>query len=425
MVFDSPLNWFRPSQAPQCRVALSSRPSLDEAVRDVVSQLGRRGDAQLALVFASTGFASDLQRLMPMLRSQLRADHWIGCAGGGVIGTNADGQASELEQCPGLSVTLLTLPGASIAATGLSTESLPDLDGDARDWQSWVGIDAANSRSQIVLIDPTSSQINDLISGLDYAYPQAAKLGGIAAPHNAPHGSLFLNDRVVTGAVIASIGSDWCLEPAVAQGCRPIGPVFAIEQVQRNVLLELSHGDTKASPVACLQKFSPTSTNQIENWCVTLCFWDREKQSGPGLFAGRGQLACLSGPQFDRRGPQQRAVAVAERVRAGQNVQFHLREAEASRQDALDQLKRVLNAPAAPVCFGLLMACMGRGSGLFGTPDGDISLARSVMPELPVAGAFCNGEIGPVAGSTHLHGYAAAWGLLRHSPLKTTDALGN
>ena len=38
--------------------------------------------------------------------------------------------------------------------------------------QSWVGIEAANSRSQIVLIDPTSSQINDLISGLDYAYPQ-------------------------------------------------------------------------------------------------------------------------------------------------------------------------------------------------------------------------------------------------------------
>ena len=58
-------------------------------------------------------------------------------------------------------------------------------------------------------------------------------------------------------------------------------------------------------------------------------------------------------------------------------------------------------------------------------PDGDISLARSVMPELPVAGAFCNGEIGPVAGNTHLHGYAAAWGLLRHSPLKTTDSLSS
>ena len=204
-----------------------------------------------------------------------------------------------------LSVTLLTLPGASIAATGLSTESLPDLDGDARDWQSWVGIEAANSRSQIVLIDPTSSQINDLISGLDYAYPQAAKLGGIAAPHNAPHGSLFLNDRVVTGAVIASIGGDWCLEPAVAQGCRPIGPVFAIEQVQRNVLLELSHGDT-GQPGGLSQKFSPTRRIRSRTGAPLSVSRNREKQSGPGICAGRGQLACLSGPQFDRRGPQQR-----------------------------------------------------------------------------------------------------------------------
>jgi small ligand-binding sensory domain FIST len=31
---------------------------------------------------------------------------------------------------------------------------------------------------------------------------------------------------------------------------------------------------------------------------------------------------------------------------------------------------------------------------------------------VPVAGAFCNGEIGPVAGATHLHGYTASWGFL-------------
>jgi small ligand-binding sensory domain FIST len=29
-----------------------------------------------------------------------------------------------------------------------------------------------------------------------------------------------------------------------------------------------------------------------------------------------------------------------------------------------------------------------------------------------VAGAFCNGELGPVAGVTHLHGYTASWGFL-------------
>jgi small ligand-binding sensory domain FIST len=70
-----------------------------------------------------------------------------------------------------------------------------------------------------------------------------------------------------------------------------------------------------------------------------------------------------------------------------------------------------------PIRFGLLMACLGRGQGLFGSPDGDVNLGRSVMPDLPIAGAFCNGEIGPVAGTTHLHGYTACWGLLRYAPI--------
>ena len=45
------------------------------------------------------------------------------------------------------------------------------------------------------------------------------------------------------------------------------------------------------------------------------------------------------------------------------------------------------------------------------------------MPDLPVA-AFCNGEIGPVGGTTHLHGYTACWGLLRQDPDSSSDNLG-
>ena len=64
-------------------------------------------------------------------------------------------------------MTLLQLPGAEITTAGLSTEALPDLDGPAQQWQEWSGIQPEHCRSQILLIDPTSSNINDLIrSGL-------------------------------------------------------------------------------------------------------------------------------------------------------------------------------------------------------------------------------------------------------------------
>ena len=412
-------DWFRQQTGSRhCRSALSTKPSLDEAVKDVVNQLGRRGEADLALVFTSTGFASDLPRLLPLLRQELRSRHWIGAAGGGVVGTHPDGRAAEIEQAPSLSVTLLQLPGAEITTAGLSTETLPDLDGPAQQWQDWSGIPPEHCRSQILLIDPTSSNINDLISGLDYAFPGAATIGGIACPHNAPHGSLLLDDRVVSGAVVCSIGGDWRLDTVVAQGCRPIGPVFAIEQVQRNVLLELSDGERRDTPVACLQRVLADLSDEDRERVRHSLFLGIERRSlqlnpeHPSANDGAFLVRNLIGVD-----PKNGAVAVADRVRPGMNVQFQLREAEASREEARNLLRTAAAVDGGDPVFGLLMACLGRGQGLFGTPDGDVKLGREVMPELPMAGAFCNGEIGPVAGSTHLHGYTACWGLLRQDSL--------
>jgi small ligand-binding sensory domain FIST len=41
-----------------------------------------------------------------------------------------------------------------------------------------------------------------------------------------------------------------------------------------------------------------------------------------------------------------------------------------------------------------------------------VSLCRERFSRLPMAGLFCNGEIGPVGDATHLHGYTASWGFL-------------
>lgn len=421
MVRFSPFDWFSSAtETRYCRSALSTKPSLDEAVKDVVSQLGRRGEADLALVFASTAYASDLTRLLPLLRQELRSRHWIGAAGGGVVGTLPDGSAAEIEKTPSLSVTLLQLPGSEITAVELSTETLPDLDGPAQQWQDWSGIQPEHCRSQILLIDPTSNNINDLISGLDYAFPGAATIGGIACPHNAPHGSLLIDDRVVTGAVICSIGGDWRLDTVVAQGCRPIGPVFSIEQVQRNVLLELSDGERRDTPVACLQRVLADLNSEDRERVRHSLFLGIERRNlqlnpeHPAESEGAFLVRNLIGVD-----PKNGAVAVADRVRPGMNVQFQLREADASREEALSLLKAAATTDERAPVFGLLMACLGRGQGLFGVPDGDVTLGRQVMPDLPMAGAFCNGEIGPVAGSTHLHGYTACWGLLRQDPLIT------
>ncbi|MFM7313105.1 MAG: FIST N-terminal domain-containing protein [Cyanobium sp.] len=394
-----------------CRTALAREVSLEEAVLNVARQLAGCGPADLALVFASASFASDLQRLLPLLRQKLRAAHWIGSLGGGVAGTDADGTPHELEHAPALAVTLLHLPGAELHPFSLDTSSLPDLDGPAEPWLEQVGAPAAADQSLLLLIDPSAPAINDLISGLDYAYPDVPKVGGIACPHSASHGSLLLDDRVCAGAVGCLIGGAWRIEPVVAQGCRPIGPVLEVEQAQRNVVIEVSDGERRRSPVAALQAIlvdlTPSEREQVRN--SLFLGVGRSDFSLAGL---RQEPSAFLVRNLIGVDPRNGAVAVAERMRVGQKVQFQLRDGEASRQEARQLLGALAQRLEAPPLAAVLFACLGRGQGLYGSPDGDVSLCREVFAEVPITGVFCNGEIGPVGGTTHLHGYTASWGVL-------------
>ena len=392
-----------------CRTALARGTGLQEVVETIGRQLGRCGPADLALVFASASFASDLPRLLPLLQQRLRAEHWLGCLGGGVVGTGSDAIPHELEQDPALSVTLLHLPGAQVHPFVLDGTNLPDLDGPADPWQLQVGAAGGGFHSMLLLVDPTCQAINDLINGLDYAYPDAVKVGGLAAAHSAPHGSLLSGGEVRQGAVGCLLSGAWGLDAVVAQGCKPIGPILEVEQAQRNVVLQVSEGQRRSSPVAALQAIlsglSPEEREQVRH----------------SLFLGVGQSSFSldtsdAEPAFLVRNligvdPRNGAVAVGERMRVGQQVQFQLRDGPSSQAELCQLLDAQVQRQSEPLA-ALLFACLGRGEGLHGHADGDVTPCRDRFAQVPIAGAFCQGEIGPVAGSTHLHGYTASWGFV-------------
>ena len=401
----------RPETA-RCSTALSRNPSLEGAVTELAGELRRHSgaEADLALVFCSTAYASDLQRLLPLLRQAIPARHWLGCAGGGVVGTDPDGTPHELEHQPGISVSLLSLPGCSLQPFRLEPGRLPDLDGPSQQWIDWVAADPQDSHSMLLLVDPGCPAINDLISGLDYAYPDAVKVGGIAGQHSASHGSLLFEDQVLEGAIGCLIAGPWRIDPVVAQGCRPIGPVFEIEQAERNVVQRLSSPERQGTPVACLQAILETLNPEERELVRHSLFL--------GVAKSNFQLGAepQEGPAFLVRNlvgvdPRTGSMAVGERLRVGQQVQFQLRDAEASRQEQRQLLEQLHRREGEPLA-ALLFACLGRGEGLYGQPDGDVQACRDQFPAVPMAGAFCNGEIGPVGGASHLHGYTASWGFL-------------
>jgi small ligand-binding sensory domain FIST len=110
--------------------------------------------------------------------------------------------------------------------------------------------------------------------------------------------------------------------------------------------------------------------------------------------------------------PDSGSVAIGALPEVGQTIQFQVRDATAADQDLarkLEQARTELNGvePAG----ALLCTCDGRGVGLFGSPNHDAGKVAEELGEIPLAGFFCNGEIGPVGGRTFLHGFTASMAL--------------
>ena len=107
-------------------------------------------------------------------------------------------------------------------------------------------------------------------------------------------------------------------------------------------------------------------------------------------------------------------LAIGEILKEGQLVQFHLRDAETSSGDLQAVLSRYAEENREnDVPGALLFSCLGRGEYLYGEPNHDTDLFRDKMGNVPLGGFFCNGEIGPVSGTTFLHGYTSSFGLFR------------
>ncbi|MEB3160929.1 MAG: FIST N-terminal domain-containing protein [Synechocystis sp.] len=412
--------------------ALSTRPSLeaavDEAIAKVQSQLSGSGD--LAIVFISSSFASDVARLMPLLQEKLTVPNLIGCIGGGIIGMPNPNSVQEVEGEVALSLTVATLPGVTITPFYLDAGDLPDLDASPQTWVDCVGVDPQTNPDFIILSDPMADGITDLLAGLDFAYPQATKVGGLASADNGiTAGSLFLRSpsypggRYGEGSIGVALSGNIRLGSIVAQGCRPIGEPFHVSQGERNIITAIQGHDPKTgkiveeAPLTMLRALIPTlsETDQIlaqSALFVGIASDEFKLTLQPGDFLIRNLLGV---------DPRQGAIAIGDRVRPGQRLQFHLRDAQTSADDLRLLLQRYVTAiptddhpdvTATTAIGALIFSCLGRGENLYQVANFDSDLFRNCFPTVPLGGFFCNGEIGQVGNQTYLHGYTSVFAIV-------------
>ena len=107
-------------------------------------------------------------------------------------------------------------------------------------------------------------------------------------------------------------------------------------------------------------------------------------------------------------------LAVGELVQEGQVVQFFVRDAQAADEDLRMMLEEYIgNLEGDIPASALLFSCLGRGQYLYGSPDHDTKMFTDMVADIPIAGFFSNGEIGPIGDQTFLHGYSASFALFK------------
>jgi small ligand-binding sensory domain FIST len=105
--------------------------------------------------------------------------------------------------------------------------------------------------------------------------------------------------------------------------------------------------------------------------------------------------------------PERGSVVVGDVIEVGRTVRFQVRDA-AGAHDELQAVLRRFRADSGSPGGALLFSCNGRGAAMFDSADHDAIVLADALGVGAVAGFFAGGEIGPVGGRNHLHGFTAS-----------------
>jgi len=384
-----------PRAASRIFVGQYSEDAVTRVARDLRQEMGT--NASLGFLFVTQEWRPQIEDTLELIRLHGHVPQLVGCSGWGIIG-----RKREVEQEPGFSLILLSLPAGSFVVTQIDENSILESPGPAF-WHKSTGVAPDDVRSWIILANPYFGGVETWLNEWSLAYPKVPVLGGLASARNA---EIFLmRDAAISPAPLLAIAfkSGLKVVPLVSQGCHPIGNPSPITKAEENLILEIGNSPAyQALEAAFLSIPAEQRVSVRNNLFLGLAVSEYIDDYKQGDFLIRNILGA---------DPQIGALAVGAYPRVGQTVQFQLRDSKSARQDLILASEAVKKKMSGPIGI-LLFSCAGRGKGLFGTSDHDAGTLACILGDLPLAGFFCNGEIGPVGSKAFLHGYTASAAVL-------------
>lgn len=388
-------NFLFASATAQGRDISETTRAIAEKILDDIGHL----PIDLLVVFLSPHFARGSVFVADNLRDALHPRVMLGCTAEGVIGRDA-----ELEREPAIAVVAAHLPNVAVIPFALDPDEWNATLQARAPFEQAVGA-PRDTRLFILLADPFSTPTEGLLDAFNRFYPGVPMVGGMASGSARAKGnSLLLNERVfIQGAVGVALRGKFEVDVVVSQGCRPIGRAFTVTRAHDNVIDALEGAPPLPHIQSLIEQLDAADRALLNHGLFVGRAIDPTKSElGRGDFLVRG----LMGVDHESG-----AIAIGDYVRAGETIQFHLRDATTATED-LEMLltpQMFFERPSG----ALLFSCNGRGTRLYPHPHGDIQTIQGVLGGVDLAGFFCAGEIGPISGKNFLHGHTASIALFR------------
>ena len=324
--------------------ALSTAPGAEEATAAAAREAaaGLAGETpDLAFVFFSPPHVGAAAAAAAALREVLRPRHLLGCVSEGVVAGRR-----EVEEGPAVAVWAAAFPDAEIEC--FHAEAVRTDEGIAV-----VGFPETDDPALVaLLVDPYSFPAEFLLERLNAERPGLPLVGGIATGAGFGAQALLVDDEVHDGGAVGAVVSGVRVATLVSQGCAPIGNEAVITSADDNIVRELA------------------GRPALERLHRELARLPRDRQ----LLAAQGLLTGLvideNKPEYERgdfliRGllgadEETGALAVGERVRVGQTLRFHVRDAISADEDLREALSCSRATAAARACFRSRTTMRGR-----------------------------------------------------------------
>ena len=381
--------------------AIASHSDVEQVLDDLLDQVGMETLIDVAFLFVSTYFTNDIDDIVTRLQSELKPGVLLGCTAEGVIGCE-----KEIESEPAISLVVARLPGVQITPFMLQPGS--------SEWHRMLlspgefcrTVDVpADAQLVILLADPFSIPMDDVLHAFATCYPGIPMVGGMASGALRPNGNVLIANDFLTrqGAVGLALSGNLSVDLIVSQGCRPIWRPFKVQSAHRNMIYNLEG----RPPLAWLQDLIPELSDEDRALLQNGLFVGRSidparDEMGRGDFLIRGLMG------IDQ---ENGAIAIGDSVMEGETIQFHLRDVITAQEDL--EMLLIPQMFRQPPSGGLLFTCNGRGTRLYDHPNGDISIIQNSIQNVRLAGFFCAGEIGPVGNQNFIHGQTVSLALFR------------